>query len=164
MRESDDGNESGRNRDVAGFRDFDSRGEKPKIGDHPGHSPGRHATHHIRTPTPTMEHATRKKRETMVSGHGVYTSQGGQKKGAHLGDHAADTGPPPAAASSAADSMLWKSGGWPSVQSFTGTLANADRLPRISLYIMTFQVSTGKSASLNDQSNGSAATGSSVGS
>lgn len=37
-------------------------------------------------------------------------------------------------------------------------------LPRMSEYIITFQVSTGRSASLNDQSNTSAATGSSVGS
>ena len=36
--------------------------------------------------------------------------------------------------------------------------------PRISLYIMTFHVSTGRSASLKLQSNFSAATGSSVGS
>jgi hypothetical protein len=35
---------------------------------------------------------------------------------------------------------------------------------RPNLYIMTFQVSTGKSASLNDQSNCSSATGSSLGS
>lgn len=37
-------------------------------------------------------------------------------------------------------------------------------VPRISEYIMTFQVSTGKSASLKLQSNFSAASGSSVGS
>ena len=36
--------------------------------------------------------------------------------------------------------------------------------PRISLYIITFQVSTGKSASLKLQSKGSSASGSSVGS
>lgn len=37
-------------------------------------------------------------------------------------------------------------------------------IPKISLYIITFQVSTGRSASLKLQSNASAAAGSSVGS